>query len=71
MSVLNPTETDYRAWIAIIWSVAFFTIIVSLIWNHYSVNDIVIISAIFNTPLGMIIAFYYGVKALTTRQQGS
>jgi hypothetical protein len=62
MSVVNPTVTDYRAWIAIIWSVLFFAVVLVMALTNHSVNDIVIVTAIFTSPVGMIIAFYFGTK---------
>jgi hypothetical protein len=61
-AAITPTETDYRAWIAMIWSVLLFVVVFAMILTGHDVDETTMVVAIFMSPVGMIIAFYFGAK---------
>jgi hypothetical protein len=62
MSLLKPTKEDYRALIAVICTLLYFGLVIVMLWQGRSVSDIAIVAALFGTPWGMIIAWYFNIK---------
>jgi len=62
MSVIAPTKEDYRAFIAVVCTLLYFGLVIAMLWVKYPVSDVVTVAALFGTPWGMIIAWYFNIK---------
>ena len=62
MSVINPSEKDYRAWLAFLWTGITALLVVIMAWRGYSVQDIATMASPFLTLDAVFINSYFKSK---------
>lgn len=58
----KPTESDYRAWLAFLWTIATFAVVAYAMHNTMSVQDILSLAALFLPLDAVFIQSYFKSK---------
>lgn len=61
-TITNPTETDYRAWLAFMWTVLTFALVFILILRENNLQDVGIIVGLFLPLDAVFIQSYFKAK---------
>ena len=61
-TIINPTEKDYRAWLAFLWTGITAGVVILMVWRGYSVQDAVTLASPFLALCGVFINSYFKSK---------